>query len=172
MLQYTRLAQMGDLNAIMPIIADAKQALKAAGSSQWQGTYPSRADISADLQAQHGFVLIADGQVAGYAAVIVGPEPTYQHIDGAWINEKDDYATIHRICFSNAFRGHGLAKVFMGQLISLQFANGVRNFRIDTSRVNQAMQRVIDHAGFHYRGIIRVSEDTENPERLAYELNI
>lgn len=172
MLQYSRLAQMGDLDAIMPIITDAKQALKDAGSSQWQGAYPSRQDIVADLQAQHGFVLVCDGQVAGYAAVIVGPEPTYQHIEGAWHNEKDDYATIHRICFSNDFRGHGLAKVFMGQLVSLQVANGVHNFRIDTSRVNQAMQRVINHAGFQYRGIIRVDEDEENPERLAYELNI
>lgn len=172
MQKYTRQARPADLSQIMPIIHDAKDQLKATGSSQWQGTYPAQSDIAEDIKQGYGFVFVNGKDIAGYAAVIVGDEPTYQKIDGAWENEQDPYATIHRICFSSAYQGAGLAKVFMSDLLSLQIAQGVVNFRIDTSKYNLPMQAVAKHNGFVYRGIIQVTADQENPDRLAYELNI
>lgn len=172
MQKYTRVALLEDLPAIMKIINEAKAQLRAAGSSQWQSGYPAEQDITADIQAQQGYVFINGKDVAGYAAVIVGAEPTYQKIDGKWANQFDPYATIHRICFSTVYRGQGLAKIFMADLISLQLARNVRNFRIDTSKFNQPMQHVAKQNGFNYRGIIQVTDDDENPDRLAYELNI
>ena len=172
MQKYTRQAKPADLSRIMSIIQDAKSQLKAAGSSQWQGTYPAEDDIATDIKEEHGFVFINGQEIAGYAAVIVGAEPTYQKIDGAWQNDQAPYATIHRICFSSAYQGEGLAKIFMADLLSLQVAQGIINFRIDTSKYNQPMQAVAKRSGFVYRGIIQVTEDKENPDRLAYELNL
>lgn len=172
MQKYTRLAKLTDLAQIMAIIRDAKAQLKAAGSTQWQGPYPTEADISTDIKQDHGYVFINGNDIAGYAAVIVGDEPTYQTIAGQWMNDHDPYATIHRICFNATYQGQGLAKIFMADLLTLQVARGIQNFRIDTSKLNQPMQRVAKQNGFVYRGIIQVIEDKENPDRLAYELNL
>lgn len=172
MQKYTRLATEADLDKIMMIIAQAKAFLKKAGSSQWQDGYPDRQDILNDIRQHYGYVFVAGNDIAAYAAVIVGMEPTYQEIAGQWRNEHDQYATIHRICFSSAFQGQGLAKIFISNLISLKYAAGVHNFRVDTHAKNLPMQYLAAHNGFSYRGIIKVFEDKECPERLAYELNL
>jgi hypothetical protein len=48
----------------------------------------------------------------------------------------------------------------------------IRNFRIDTSRKNKIMQHLAIKHNFIERGIIQVEEDPEDPNRLAYELNL
>lgn len=172
MQKYTRLATKDDLTQIMDIISDAKVFLKKSGSSQWQNGYPNEEVILNDIKKGNGYVLLVGDKVAGYAAVIAGVEPTYQEIDGVWKKDDDLYATIHRICLSANYQGQGLGKIFMSDIISLQYANGVRNFRVDTHHLNKPMQRLASDYGFEYRGIIRVDEDKECPERLAYELNM
>lgn len=109
--------------------------------------------------------------MAGYTAAITGVEPTYRDIDGEWHNDTDLYTTIHRICLSANYQGQGLSKIFMSNIISLKYAIGVRNFRVDTHRLNKPMQALAIENGFKYRGIIKVDDELE-PERLAYELNL
>lgn len=171
MQKYTRQAKVTDLPQILAILRDARAQLKETGSSQWQGTYPAKDDIVSDIKAQNGYVFINGRVIAGYAAVIVGDDPTYQIIDGRWQNDVDPYATLHRVCFSSTYQGQGLAKQFMACILSLQYANGIRNFRIDTSKFNQLVQHIAKQTGFSYRGVIKVTGDQENPRRRAYELN-
>lgn len=171
MQKYTRLATEADLAEIMAIVGDAKEFLKKSGSTQWQNGYPNEEVILADIKNGDGYVLLDGDKVAGYAAVLAGIEPTYQKIDGSWKNNDDLYSTIHRICLSGDYQGQGLSKIFMSNIISLQYANGVRNFRVDTHRLNKPMQALAKSNGFEYRGIIEVNEK-EDPERLAYELNM
>lgn len=92
---YTRYANNHDLSEIMTIINEAKLFLKQSGSSQWQGSYPNEETIQNDIRNKCAFVLVVDNQVAGYAASIIGEEPTYQKIDGSWKNKTSDYATFH-----------------------------------------------------------------------------
>ncbi len=75
---YTRYANNHDLSEIMTIINEAKLFLKQSGSSQWQGSYPNEETIQNDIRNKCAFVLVVDNQVAGYAASIIGEEPTYQ----------------------------------------------------------------------------------------------
>lgn len=171
MQKYTRLATKNDLASIMKIINSAKEFLKKSGSTQWQNGYPNEESILEDIKNKSGYVFIVENKVAAYAAVIIGIEPTYQEIDGAWKNENADYATIHRICFSNDFQGQGLGKMFLSNIISLKYAQGISNFRVDTHRLNAPMQALATHNGFEYRGIIQCNED-EDLDRLAYELNL
>ncbi|TSO26781.1 GNAT family N-acetyltransferase [Lactobacillus sp. LL6] len=169
---YTRSAKQSDLEVIMQIIQEAKNFLKDSGSSQWQGTYPDKTTIQDDIENGYGLVLIVDGQVAGYSAVITGIEPTYINIEGSWKNNKDVYATIHRMAISSKFRGMHLADKFLSNIISVKYAEGVRNFRIDTSRKNKIVQHIATSHNFEERGIIYVDEDPEDKSRLAYELNL
>lgn len=170
MVKYTRLAQLRDVDRIVVILNDAKKFLKKSGSPQWQSGYPNRETIVEDVQAHHGYVLVVGDRVAAYAAVIVGEEPTYREIEGAWQNPNDPYATVHRICVSADYQGQGLAKTFYSDIITLFYAQGVRNFRVDTYRLNQPMQKLAKDNGYVYRGIIKV-DDPVDPERLAFELN-
>ena len=100
-----------------------------------------------------GWVLKADHQVVGYAAGIVGEDPNYQEIDGAWQNTTAPYATIHRIAISNQYRGQHLGQRFFKLIIDHFAGEGVHNFRVDTFKLNQPMQHVAKSAGFEYRGI-------------------
>lgn len=170
---YTRKATKTDLSAIVEIINEAKTFLKNSGSSQWQGEYPNVNTIETDLSNNVGYCLIVDGEVAGYAAVITGIEPTYQKIEnGNWQYNHEPYTTIHRIAISNNFRGMHLASFFFSNLISLKYNEGISNFRIDTSKNNQIMQHLALSHNFIERGIIYVDEDPVDKSRLAYELNL
>ena len=84
MQKYTRLAKENDLTIIMGIINTAKDFLKKSGSTQWQNGYPNEESILNDIKNKNGYVFVVGDKVAAYAAVIVGNEPTYQEIDGAW----------------------------------------------------------------------------------------
>lgn len=42
---------------------------------------------------------------------------------------------------------------------------------MDTHRLNIPMQTLAEHNGFEYRGIIQCNKK-EDPDRLAYELNL
>ncbi len=117
---YIRQAQLQDIPKIMPIIAQAKTFLKNSGSSQWQAEYPNEITIQNDIAEKVGYVLMIDGQTAGYSAVIAGVEPTYRDIEGSWHNEADEYATIHRMAISSGFRGMHLANYFFSNIISFQ----------------------------------------------------
>ena len=171
-LVYTRYANNHDLSDIMTIINEAKLFLKQSGSSQWQGSYPNEKTIQNDIKNKYAFVLVVDNQVAGYAASVIGEEPTYKKIDGSWKNKTADYATFHRLAISSKYCGMHLATLMFSDLISIMVSQKIRNFRIDTSRKNKIMQHLALKHNFIERGIIQVEEDPEDPNRLAYELNL
>lgn len=136
---YTRFAANTDLPDIMHIINEAKSFLKQSGSTQRQGNYPTEETIETDIKNKYGLVLIVNNQIAGYAASIVGEEPTYHKIDGAWKNKIDPYATFHRLAITSKYRGMHLAMFMISHLISIMASQKIRNFIIDTSRKNEIM---------------------------------
>ena len=165
---YLRKAQQKDLLEIMKIIEEARAFLATSGSDQWQNAYPAKSDIEADFAKEHGYVLLVDGKVAGYCAIIVGEEVAYTKItDGAWTNESFDYVTIHRIALSNEFRGKSLTKYLFSNIFSLMSEKGYRDYRVDTHPVNQLMQHIFEREGFVKRGIVQFEG-----ERFAYQLEL
>ena len=169
---FTRRAQNLDVDKIVQILDDAIAFLKKSGSSQWQNGYPNRKTVEEDIKNKVAWVLTVDNEVAGYAAVVIGNEPTYADIEGKWKNNVDTYATIHRIAVSSKFRGMHLSQFFLSNIISLTYAQGIHNFRIDTSRKNKIVQHIAVSHNFIERGIIQVTEDPVDSSRIAYELNL
>ncbi len=169
---YLRRAQTQDLAAIMKIIDDAKNLLKKNGSPQWQNGYPNRETFAQDIATQTNWVLINGNKVAATATLQLTPEPTYRNItQGQWQQPDEPYATIHRVTISSNYRGQGLSKLLFSNLLTVGQMQGIKNFRVDTHRNNKAMQHVVENFNFKRRGIIKVN-DQNDPERLAYELNL
>ena len=169
---YLRRAQLQDLPAIMKIIDDAKELLKKNGSPQWQNGYPNQETLTQDIAMQTTWVLINDNKVAATATLQLTPEPTYRNItQGQWQQPDEPYATIHRVAISSNYRGQGLSKLLFSNLLTVGQMQGIKNFRVDTHRSNKAMQHIAENFNFKKRGIIKVN-DQNDPERLAYELNL
>ncbi|MCC4383123.1 GNAT family N-acetyltransferase [Limosilactobacillus reuteri] len=169
---YLRRAQLQDLPAIMKIIDDAKELLKKNGSPQWQNGYPNQETFTQDIAMQTNWILINDNKVVATATLQLTPEPTYRNItQGQWQQPDEPYATIHRVAISSNYRGQGLSKLLFSNLLTVGQMQGIKNFRVDTHRSNKAMQHIAENFNFKKRGIIKVN-DQNDPERLAYELNL
>ena len=169
---YLRRAQLQDLTAIMKIIDDSKELLKKNGSPQWQNGYPDQETFTQDIVMQTNWILINDNKVVATATLQLTPEPTYRNItQGQWQQPNEPYATIHRVAISSNYRGQGLSKLLFSNLLTVGQMQGIKNFRVDTHRSNKAMQHIAENFNFKKRGIIKVN-DQNDPERLAYELNL
>ena len=147
--------------AIMQVMDAAKKIMRQSGNMhQWEEGYPSKAVIMSDIEKDCGFVIEDGGNVVGYFAFLLSPEPTYQKIyDGNWLDDEKPYHVIHRI--ASLPDAHGIFKSIMEFCFARE-----SNIRIDTHRDNAIMQHNIEKHGFAYCGIIYLAS---GDERLAYQ---
>ena len=156
-----RKARQGDLMQIQSIYEKARQLMRYTGNAtQWVDGYPSEEIIRNDIRQGNFYVEEIKGEITGCFAYIVGEEPTYQQIDGNWLDE-EPYGTIHRLASSG--RTGGVADR------CFEFCRSITpNLRADTHENNKIMQHLLLRNGFRYCGIIRVANGSE---RLAYQLS-
>ena len=156
-----RLATTTDLAAIMPLFDSARRFMRSRGNRvQWVGGYPSEALIRADIERGNCYVgLAADGHIECVFAFILGADPTYAHIEGAWLDDQS-YGTIHRLASSGRVQG------VVAQCVAFCFTL-VDNIRLDTHACNAPMRRAAERLGFRECGTIYVADGTP---RIAYQL--
>ena len=148
----------------MEIIREGRDFQNEQGFTQWTEDYPSIDTIRDDIEHAKGYVLKADGRIAGYLCVDFGGEPAYVRIQGAWRAEKP-YAVIHRLAFRKEFRGMGLSAVAFQLTEKLCVQNGVSCIRVDTDLSNARMQHILEKNGFVYCGKIFF----QGCDRAAYD---
>lgn len=165
-----RLAQKEDLPTIIDLIQQGRSLLKEQGSTQWQDGHPTEERLAEDICQKASYLLLVDGKIAGTAALLKGPDTSYEKIyDGSWFDNEAPYASIHRLTISPNYRGKKLSSVFLKELIQLAKKDNIPYMRIDTHILNKGMQKSIHSVGFCFRGIIYVSVNPDG-HRLAYEL--
>lgn len=158
-----RKAELKDLNQVLKIYNDAKEYIKTYNSPQWQEGYPNKESFLIDLKNKELYVNEVNGEIVAVATLLTN-EPTYENIDGAWLNE-EKAIVIHRIATAKNAKKKGYAKEF------LDFANetlGYNNIKIDTHELNEPMKNFLIKNGFVYCGIIYLFKDFDN-KRLAYQ---
>lgn len=167
---YLRQGRKSDLDRMEAIAQQGVAFLARQGSPQWQDGYgPSREQFTQDIEKGESYVLIAEGKMAGVAALVSGVDDAYTAItEGAWDGTYPQYLSIHRVALDGSMRGRGLAGVFMQLLITAGRLKGYRDLRIDTYPKNIIMQKTILSAGFSYAGEIEF--DIPHGERKAYQL--
>lgn len=156
-----RPATFADLPQLMCIYETARRFMREHGNGeQWGNGYPSEALLADDIQQRRSFVcLTPHNEIAGTFCYVEWDEPAYGKIyHGAWLNG-DPYGVIHRLASSGKERGVAQA------CIDWCFER-CSNVRIDTHRNNKVLQNILQKAGFHYCGIIRLEDGSE---RLAYQ---
>ncbi|MBE6998719.1 MAG: N-acetyltransferase [Ruminococcaceae bacterium] len=145
-----RNATQADLPVIESIYADARAYMRAHGNlSQWSGGYPSRELLLADL-SQNQLYVVEDEAIIGVFVYFFGNDPTYDVIEGAWLNDRP-YGVIHRIAVG-AHR-KGVASFVFEHCLAL-----CHNLKIDTHADNIPMQKSLLKNGFTHTGIIHLAD--------------
>lgn len=151
--------RISELDTILRIYAYAREQMKLNGNStQWSDKHPSESVIIDDINNGNSYVILHEGKICGVFAFIIGEEPTYKKIEGAW-KSSEPYGTIHRLASSGAVKG-----IFQTCLSYCE--TKISNIRIDTHRDNKTMQHLIEKNGFERCGIIYVADGTP---RIAYQ---
>ena len=143
-----RKATYDDLPSLMVLFGKAREIMRASGNmNQWNDSYPSEDIVRKDISDGACQVLCDDNEkIIATMAFIPGPDPTYSHIEGNWLNDVP-YHVIHRIAAIEP--GHKAAEA----LFNWAFTQS-RCIRIDTHKDNVIMHHILTRYGFTYCGTI------------------
>ena len=159
-----RKAQFSEAEVCYQCIEDARAYHKSMGFEQWHPDYPTQQTIYDDIVQNTGYVFVDKGGIIGYCCIIIGDEPAYHEIAGAW-KTSSAYAVVHRMAFSQKARGSGLSKKALDLIKKFCFSNRINAIRVDTQEENKIMQHILDREGFQYCGLIQF----DGGPKLAYE---
>lgn len=170
-----RLAAPDDAEGIWAVLLDGKAVLGRMGIDQWQGSYPSKSVVQADIAAQRSYVIEEDGRILATAVVGFSGEPVYDHIDGSWLtsstSESPRYAVLHRVAALSSQAGRGLGRMLLKSGAQTARERGRESVRIETHPDNGPMLKLIERCGFTRCGIVRIDHaEGGNPNRVAFEM--
>ena len=128
-----REARVEDIERLLEIYDIAKAFMRKTGNPhQWNSRYPDLKTLEEDIHKHQLFVMEEESIIHSVFAFILGEDPTYNKIEGAWLDHST-YGTIHRIASDGTMH-----QVFK----------------------NKIMQKVILKNGFQETGIIYVEDGT------------
>ncbi len=156
----TRNATIGDFEEILAIYERARNYMRETGNpDQWRNTHPTPEIIRSDIEKGDLYLLCDEDGIEGVFAYINGSDPTYDYIEGEWLDELP-YCAVHRV--ASAGKKKGILKAVMDYAFSR-----ADSIKIDTHKNNTVMQHQLEKYGFSPCGIIYL----ENGEdRIAYQM--
>lgn len=159
-----RKAKMDEANSLYQCIEDARAYHNSMGFVQWHPGYPTLATIKDDIEAGIGYTFTENNEIYGYCCIILGDEPAYHVIDGAWKTERP-YAVVHRMAFLRTARGKGFSGKAITLIKNFCIEHKIEAIRVDTQDANKIMQHILEREGFEYCGLITF----DGGPKLAYE---
>ena len=158
-----RKSEIKALPYIMTIYDSARKFMADTGNpNQWINGYPAEENILQDINNNCHYVIEHDNDgIVGSFMFRIGDDPTYDFIDGAWLNG-NEYGVIHRLASNGKYRG--IAKLCFDYCFKL-----IGNIRVDTYHENEVMQKGILDYGFKPCGTIYCHNGTP---RLAFQLDL
>jgi hypothetical protein len=152
-----------DIPRALAIYHSARQFMRRSGNTvQWVNGYPSEALLRSDVAAGRLFVMEDAGGVYAVFAFIIGDDPTYQVIDGAWLDDATPYGTLHRLGSDGTHTG------VLAEAVAWAWTR-CPHLRADTHADNRTMQHLLEKHGFVYCGIVN---PPDGGERMAYQLAV
>ena len=161
---YIRKAEIGDLDAVMQIYAEARAFMKESGNpDQWGDFYPPVDTVKDDLSENGGGYVVTDGEniLAAFYFEKNADDPTYREIfDGAWLNDLP-YGVVHRVGVGRLGRGRKIGAMCLEWALKT-----AGNIKIDTHKDNLPMQKLLTRLGFTMCGSIYLEDGSH---RIAYQ---
>lgn len=148
-----------DLLEVLPIYQRAISFMRDTGNlHQWENFEDIKNKVIHDVQNGISYVGLSEKNEIQVVFSLIEEEPTYQVIDGKWIDETK-YHTIHKIVSKGNRAGREALQYCLDEY---------GHIRIDTHADNKPMQHVLSELGFTYCGVIKLSDGSP---RLAFEKN-
>lgn len=161
-----RPSDIGELDVIMKIYAEAQAFMEKSGNPQWPKGFPDKTDITGGILGGILYtVLCGDEIVAVFSAM--NYDNDYDEIDGKWLTG-GNYLAVHRVAVSDKFRRRGVA-TFIVKCAAHEIAckRGRVSIRMDTHEKNAPMRGLLKKCGFSECGTISLVRD--NSLRIAFE---
>jgi ribosomal protein S18 acetylase RimI-like enzyme len=149
-----RLAVREDVAAVIELLRRVVPSMRAVGNLQWDENYPTAAVFEHDVEQRQLWVAEIDDALAGMIAVTTGQEPEYGH--AGW-NAEESGVMVHRLAVDPEFRRAGVAVALMQKAEEVAVERGIPAVRTDTSRENEAAQRLLLKLGYVETGEIKLS---------------
>lgn len=140
-----------DKDRIWEILQQAIELRKRDGSDQWQDGYPNVEVVQHDIDQGCGYVLLSEGHILVYVAIIFDGEPAYHALQGKWLSDQD-YVVIHRLAVAQDIKTKGTATILMKEVEALAVARQVYSIKVDTNYDNKGMLRIFEKLGYQYCG--------------------
>lgn len=155
-----RNAALTDFEEILAIYERARSYMRETGNpNQWKNTHPAPEIVKNDIEKCDLYLLCDEDGIEGVFAFINGADPTYDYIEGQWLDALP-YCAVHRV--ASAGKKKGILKAVMDYAFSR-----ADSIKIDTHKQNAVMQHQLEKYGFSRCGIIYL----ENGEdRIAYQM--
>lgn len=165
-----RKAEEYDAERIWEILRGEVKVMHDQGRSQWQNGYPNPATVAQDIAQRVGRVLLQNGRIVGYCALILTGETCYDNMtSGQWLttgNASDcHYSVVHRIGIDPLLTKQGLATQFLTLLLAESKQSGCESMRIDTNFDNVQMLHILPKLGFTRCGEVTLPDGP----RIGYE---
>ena len=94
-----------ELEEILKIYAGARDFMRQTGNAnQWKNIYPPKETVEDDIKKENLYAVCEDGEIHAVFAFIHGIDPTYNEIDGKWLNDKP-YSAMHRVASAGKKKG-------------------------------------------------------------------
>ena len=159
-----RKALLSELPIIWDILQQAIAQRRNEGSNQWQNGYPNEQTVHDDIANGCAHVLVENGEIIAYAAIIFGVEPAYENIEGKWLTH-GDYVVIHRVATSNNVKRKGIATQLFKMIEELSVEQKVYSIKVDTNFDNVPMIKILNKLDYSYCGEVFY----DGMPRKAYE---
>lgn len=160
-----RRAVEADAAAAWRILDAARRRMLDAGKRQWSMTYPSQANVGADIASDAAMVAVDQGgEIVGYCCAPLTGEPAYDALDEEWITG-GPYLTVHRLAVAPSALRRGVARAMMRLLEGYARDCAMRSIRVDTNYDNDAMLSMLASLGYARCGTVRYPSG----ERITFE---
>ena len=157
-------ATQADTSAIWDLLQGAIARRKADGSIQWQDGYPNPEVVANDIRKGAGYVLIQEGLIIGYVAILINDEPEYARLKGNWLTNVD-FVVFHRVAVAESHLGKGVAKELFLHIEEFAREHGIKSIKADTNFDNKPMLFLFDKFKYSYCGDVNFRGSV----RMAYE---
>lgn len=145
-----RLGKTDDLDNICKLIALAIETMEKQEIYQWDEKYPTREDLTVDIQNETLYTVIDNNVVI--AIYVINRECDEEYYNCKWEFDTETACIIHRLCVSPVIQNRGIGKQILNHIEEQLRDLGFSSVRLDVFTENPHAIRLYEKNGYIKRG--------------------